>query len=532
MLILHNAIIHTLDPQDAGASALAIEQRSDLSSRILASGDVERLQLEFPKAKLENLEGRVVMPGLIDAHLHLRQHALTLQALDCGTPTRAACLELVAARAAHTAPGIWILGHGWQQNNWPEGFGTWAQLDAAAPRNPVFLTAASLHAAWVNSLALKAAGITAETPDPPNGSIQRNSDGSPTGILFESAIGLVAAAIPENTLEENVQAIQTAQSKLWICGLTGAHDFDRADCFSALQTLRERGELKLRIVKSIPIEDLERALQIGLRSGFGDDVLRIGGVKVFADGALGPRTAAMFEPYESEPRNRGMLFVDSEQLLEWSQQAAQGGLGMAVHAIGDRANHEVLNAFEQLRVFEQSKNLPARRHRIEHVQVLHPDDLHRLGKLGLVASMQPIHATSDMEAADKYWGGRTKYSYGWKSQLEAGAVLAFGSDAPVESPNPWLGIHAAVTRRRADGSPGTDGWNSQQRLSLREALTAFTSGAAFAAGMETRLGRLAPGYLADLIVLNEDPFSTPPHDLQHIRPLAIMVGGDWVYRKF
>ncbi|MCL5428598.1 MAG: amidohydrolase [Chloroflexi bacterium] len=531
MLILHNARIYTLNPQRPTATALAIEQRSDCSSRILALRNVEALQQEFSKAKLEDLEGRVVLPGLTDAHLHLRQYALMLQALDCRTATRAECLERVAARATQTPPSAWILGHGWQQNDWPEGFGTAFQLDAAAPRNPVFLTAASLHAAWVNSAALKAAGITTETPDPPNGRIQRNSDGTPTGILFEAALGLITAFLPEPSPEDNVQAIQNAESKLWSFGLTSVHDFDRSDCFRALQTLRERDELKLRALKSIPIEDLEHVLAIGLHSGFGDDLLRVGAVKVFADGALGPRTAAMFEPYEGEPQNRGMLFVDSEQLLEWGQQAVKGGLGMAVHAIGDRANHEVLNAFEQIRSFEQTNYLTPRRHRIEHVQVLHPDDVDRLGQLGLIASMQPIHATSDMEAADKYWGERAPYSYGWKTQLEAGAVLAFGSDAPVESPNPWLGIHAAVTRRRADGSPGDAGWIPEQRLSLQEALGAFTYGAARSAGMENRLGRLSPGYLADLIVVNEDPFSVAPHDLQHIKLLATMVGGHWVWRS-
>lgn len=531
MLILRNGLIHTLDQKQPTASAIAIEQKGDLFNRVVSLGDPEKLKQEFPKAKLEDLEGRVVLPGLTDAHVHLLQYAHMLQALDCRTPTRTECLKRVAERAQQTRPGSWILGHGWQQNDWPEGFGTAAQLDKVAPRNPVFLTAASLHAAWLNSAALRVAGITAETPDPPKGRIERNPDGSPTGILFEAAMEIAEPAIPKPTPEENEIAIQAAQTKLWGYGLTGVHDFDRAGCFRALQTLRERDDLSLRVLKNIPIEDMEHALAIGLRSGFGDDLLRIGGVKVFADGALGPRTAAMFDPYESEPQNRGMLFVDSEQLLEWSQQAAQGGLSMAVHAIGDRANHEVLNAFEQLRAFEQANRLPAWRHRIEHVQVLHPDDLQRLGKLGVIASMQPIHATSDMEAANKYWGERTKYAYSWKTQLEAGAVLACGSDAPVESPNPWLGIHAAVTRQRPNGSPGIEGWIPGQRLGLHQAIAGFTSGAAFAAGTERRVGSLTPGYLADLTVLDRDPFAVSRDELQHVQPVETMVGGRWVWRK-
>jgi predicted amidohydrolase YtcJ len=531
MLILHNGIIHTLDHQKPTAEAIAIEQRGDQSSRVLALGSVENLQKEFPKAILHNLEGRVVLPGLTDAHVHVRQYAHILQQVKCDTATQAECVERVLARAAQSKPGAWILGHGWRQNGWPEGFGDAAILDKAAPRNPVYLSAASMHAAWMNSAAMKTAGISAQTPDPPNGHIQRDQRGEPTGVFFEAAMELATKAIAQPTPEEDVQAIQAAQAVLWSYGLTGLHDFDRGRSFRALQTLRERGELKLRVLKNLPIEYLNQIIAIGLRSGFGDDLLRIGAIKVFADGALGPRTAAMFEPYAGEPENRGMLFVDREELLEWGQQAARGGLGMTVHAIGDRANHEVLSAFEQLRIFEKDNHLPPSRHRIEHVQVLHPDDLHRLGQLGLVASMQPMHATSDMDAADKYWGDRVRHSYGWRAQLESGAKLAFGSDAPVESPNPWLGIHAAVTRRRANGSPGPDGWIPEQRLTLREALDGFSSGAAYAAGMEKRLGRLAPGYLADLVVLDQNPFEVEPQDLQHIKPLATMVGGDWVWRK-
>jgi predicted amidohydrolase YtcJ len=289
--------------------------------------------------------------------------------------------------------------------------------------------------------------------------------------------------------------------------------------------------LGLRVHKQLPVEALEHATGIGLRSGFGDDLLRMGAIKVFADGALGPRTAAMIEPYDGEPENRGMLFIDAEQLFEVAQQAALGGLRMSVHAIGDRANHEVLNAYQQLRGFERAQGLPALRHRIEHVQLLHPGDLQRLGELGIIASMQPIHATSDMDAADKHWGTRAKYGYTWRTQLQAGAVLAFGSDAPVESPNPFLGLHAAVTRRHADGRPGPEGWHAGERLPLADALAGFTTGAAYAAGMETKQGRLAPGYLADLIVLEHDPFAIDAHELQHLAPSATMLGGEWVWRN-
>jgi hypothetical protein len=285
------------------------------------------------------------------------------------------------------------------------------------------------------------------------------------------------------------------------------------------------------VLKNIPVELLDQAFDLGLRSGFGDDWLRIGNVKVFMDGALGPHTAAMFQPYIGEENNRGILNMDGEELFEHGRKAAQVGLGMTVHAIGDRANHEVLNAYEQLRKYETENRLPHLRHRIEHVQIVHPDDAPRLGKLNVVASMQPIHATSDMLMADAFWGGRAKLSYAWRTQLDFGARLAFGSDAPVESPNPFWGLHAAVTRRRADGSPSTEGWYPEQILTMAEALESYTLGPAYAANMENRLGRLAPNHLADLIVLEEDPFTCDPDELLTLQSSATMVGGEWVYQS-
>ena len=268
----------------------------------------------------------------------------------------------------------------------------------------------------------------------------------------------------------------------------------------------------------------------------GDDWLRIGGVKMFADGALGPQTAAMLQPYQGDPQNRGMLLMDSEEIFEHGRQAVENGLPVAVHAIGDRANHEVLDAIEQLRRLENEINTTSRRpgrrlrHRIEHVQLIHAGDAARLAQLGVVASMQPIHATSDMLMADRFWGERAALSYAWKTQLEHGAMLAFGSDAPVESPNPFWGLHAAVTRQRVDGSPGPQGWYPEQRLSLEQALHGFTTGAAYVAGWEDRLGKLAPGYLADLIVMESDPFECEPQQLHSLKPSATMVNGEWVFQ--
>jgi hypothetical protein len=236
----------------------------------------------------------------------------------------------------------------------------------------------------------------------------------------------------------------------------------------------------------------------------------------------------MFQPYLNEPENFGILNMDGEELFEHSRRAADAGLGMTVHAIGDRANHEVLDAFEQLRAYEKEKGLPHLRHRIEHVQVIHADDAPRLARLNVIASMQPIHATSDMLMADRYWGERAVLSYAWRTQRNHGATLAFGSDAPVESPNPFWGLHAAITRRRADGSPSADGWRPEQKLTLPEALSAYTVGAAYAANAENRVGKLSPGYLADLIVLDKNIFECDPNDLLTIECSATMIGGEWV----
>lgn len=525
MKLLCNARIHTLDPSRPTASALAFER-----GRIVAVGG-EELPAEFPRAEKEDMGGRVILPGLTDAHLHLMRYALALQQVDCETASKEECLRRVAARVAETRPGAWVCGHGWNQNAWDGAWPTAADLDRLAPHTPVFLTAKSLHAAWANSEALRLAGVDAATPDPPHGQFLRDEGGQPTGILLEEAYLQVQKAIPLPSLEEVVAALRAAQPLLWQMGLTGVHDFDPLLSFQALQDLQGRGELSLRVVKSIPLENLSAALEVGLRTGFGNDFLRIGPVKVFADGALGPRTAAMLDPYVDEPQNCGILNLTAEQIFEIGRRAAAGGLSLAVHAIGDRANRAVLDGLARLRQYEQQNGLPALRHRIEHVQVIHPDDASRLAELGVAASMQPLHAPSDMLMADRYLGERTAWSYGWQTQVRCGARLAFGSDAPVESPNPFWGLHAAVTRRRLDGSPGPQGWHPEERVSLQTALEAFSSGPAYLAGMEDRLGRLAAGYLADLIVLDVDPFACPADELHLIHPVATLVGGVWVWRS-
>lgn len=512
MKILHNAIIHTLDPDHPLASVIVIERE-----RILAVGGAELLEA-FPLADRQNMGGRVVLPGLTDAHLHLEKYALNLQKLDLNGKTDEECQQLVDERATGTPE--WVLGHGWS--------GTKPLFAGLGAENPVYLTSRSLHAAWANATALRMAGIGPGTPDPLDGKILRDEHGLPNGILLEGAVALVEKIIPQPAPNAICAAMEAAQPLLWKMGLTGVHDFDGRAAFMALQSLDLRGRLKLRVLKSIPLALLPEACALGLRSGFGNDRLRIGSVKVFMDGTLGQRTAAMLQPYLTEPENRGMLNVDGETLAEYGRQAADVGLSVAVHAIGDRAVHEALNGFEQLRSYERQHQLPALRHRIEHVQLIHQQDVSRLAQLGIIASMQPIHAPSDMPMADLYWGERARLAYAWRTQSDQGATLAFGSDAPVESPNPFWGLHAAVMRRRFDGAPGPDGWFPQERLSMQTALQGYTIGPAYAAGMEDCIGRLAPGMYADLIVLEKDPFTCPPDDLCSLSSSATMLAGEWL----
>jgi hypothetical protein len=306
-------------------------------------------------------------------------------------------------------------------------------------------------------------------------------------------------------------------------GLTSLHDMDGSDSFTTEQMLLARGELTLRIVMSVPLAHLDQAIALGLRSGFGNDRLRLGQVKMFSDGALGPRTAWMLAPYETEPRTLGIETTPHEEIRAAVARANAAGLACAIHAIGDRAVHEALNTYAVCA-------RPGLRNRIEHVQLLAPADLPRLAQLGVIASMQPLHATSDMAMADRHWGARTANAYAWRSILDSGAVLACGSDCPVEVIDPLIGLHAAITRRRADGSPGPDGWYPAQRLTPAQAVCGYTWGPAYAAGLEDRLGSLVPGKLADLTVLEHDILTGDPQTIPHNRVLATLVGGSFIWR--
>jgi predicted amidohydrolase YtcJ len=524
-----------MDPQRPLVTAVAIRD-----GVIIDVGDDAAMEsLLGPSGRVLDLDGKAVTPGLVDAHVHFQWFSLSLQSVDLfEVPSLEEALRRVQEGVQKAASGSWLQGRGWTQELWQKRtFPTAAQLDEVSGDAPVYLTHKSGHAAWANTQALRRAGITADTRDPAGGQIQRDESGQPTGILFESAMELVEKQIPEPTVDEVVTAMRVAQEQCWEVGLTGIHDFDGRTSFRALQSLHLNGELGLRVVKNIPAYRLEHAVGVGLRSGFGDDWLRIGGIKIFADGALGPRTALMIEPYEGEPDNRGIAVVDKEEMMAIASEASANGLGVTIHAIGDRANHDVLDVYEAVRGEEKERaqrgqQVPTLRHRIEHVQLLHPADHQRLAQLDVIASMQPSHATADMEMAERYWGERAQYSYAWRTVLDSGATLVFGSDAPIESIAPLPGIYAGVTRRRAGGVPGDEGWFPEQRLSMQETIHAFTVAAAYTAGQEARQGTISPGKLADLTIYDRDIFEVAPEELLETRIAGTMIGGEFRYRNF
>jgi predicted amidohydrolase YtcJ len=424
--LLINGNVHTLSPGKPHATVIAVRD-----GRIVAVGDDDLRDLASQHTPIDDLHGAMVLPGLTDAHIHWQGTALALRQIDLAdVPTKEQATWRVGEAASKADRGDWLIGRGWSQAMWPNGaFPDASDLDAVAPQNPVYLTARSGHAAWVNSAALRAAGIGPGTADPEGGKIQRDLAGKATGILLEGpAMSLVADLISPPTPAEVAELMERAQAIAWKAGLTGIHDFDDPDAFEAMQILHEQGRLGLRVVKNINKPFIADAIRLRLRWGFGDDWLRLGGLKIFADGALGPRTALMLEPYEGESENRGITVTDKEEIYELVSAASRAGFPSTIHAIGDLAVHDVLDVYASVREEEAQLGIhrEARRHRIEHVQLIHTDDVHRLAELDVIASMQPIHATSDYQMADRYWGARARWSYNLRAQADAGAQLALG----------------------------------------------------------------------------------------------------------
>jgi predicted amidohydrolase YtcJ len=542
-LYLVNGTFHTQDPARPVATAAAIHD-----GRIEAVGETEEIQAlsrskdrasASMRSEVIDLEGRRVLPGLTDAHFHFYDWALGLQRLRlAGLRSLAELQERLAQRAAETPAGRWILGQGWNESTWPAPtLPTRLDLDKVCRDHPVVLRRSDLHLVVANTLALSKAGITGSTPDPPEGLIDRDETGQPTGVLRELAINLVSEIIPPPSEEETTTVMREAIPELYRLGLTGVHDFrlmggaDGPPAFRAYQRLQDCGELALRLWMLLPGERLDEAIALGLRSGMGSDCLRLGHVKLFADGAQGPRTAWMLEPYLGTS-HCGMPLTPMEEIAEKMERANRAGLAVAVHAIGDRATRELASVLEQFwseREGDTSQPVTGRiPHRIEHVQNVRPEDVARLGRLGVVASVQPVHLADDMAMIEESVGSRARFAYRFREMLAAGMPLAFGSDCPVADPNPLWGIHAAVTRQQRDGTPA-EGWYPAQRLTVAEAVWGYTMGPALACGRAPDLGSISPGKKADLVVLDRDIFEVEPAEIAETRVVMTIFDGELVY---
>ena len=525
MRILINAQFPQFQFRQPGFTAMAIDQ-----GIIRAIGTYEQMEaIPASNRVVEDMGGQYLMPSICDSHIHLLEYANFLAKVDCETAAREACLQRVRRQVELTPTGQWVLGHGWNHNRWSEGYGNARLLDEISNQHPIYLTAKSLHAGWANNTALAAAGIQTNTPDPKGGKLLRDESGKPNGILLESAMQMVETVIPPASRDETIRRLLYAFQQLNRFGITSVHDFDTWELFPILQELNNQNDLPLRVVKGIPRHCLPQAIESGLRSGQRKGNLQVGWLKLFSDGALGAQSAAMLQPYEGNPTNLGMLMMEAEEIIEIGRQAVKSGIELAIHAIGDRANRVVLDAFRSLRKIESRLGLPHRRHRIEHVQLIQPADQVRLAEMDIFASMQPIHVLSDQDMADRYWGARCQFAYAWSSLLKHGATLMFGSDAPVETPNPFIGLAAAISRHRLEMDSSQPGWQPQECLTLQKAFEGYTAAPALAAGQSEHLGKLAPGYLADLVVLEKDPSVLPFDELTQLIPVKTMLNGEWVW---
>ncbi len=438
------------------------------------------------RAEVVRLRG-VAWPGLIDSHIHLEGMADRKLAVDLtGAKDVGDALGRIKQWAKQLPKGAWVIGSGWYNDAWPEpAFPTRQQLDAAVAGRPACMRRKDGHSAWVSSAALGAAGIDSSSQDPPGGRIDRDGHGEPSGILRETAMQLVSDLLPGPADPDLDAAMAGVLSDLAQLGLTSVHSMDTARTLASLQRLRASGPLPVRVSYNLPLTDLPHAERMGVRSGWGDPWLRVWGVKAFLDGSLGSRTAEMLD-------GSGTARLTQVDLADLIQRCAKAELNVCLHAIGDGAVRRALDALAPHRNAWQMW-----RPRIEHAQCVNPKDMTRMGRLGVIASMQPIHAVADRELADATWPGVTKHAYAWRALEQAGVRLAFGSDAPVETADPLAGIDAATAwRRRAR-------WHSELALTRAAALRAYTAGAAYAAGMETELGALRPRRLCDMTVVDD-----------------------------
>ncbi len=521
--------IYTNDPAHPWAEAMAVSD-----GVITCIGKVDHVLLNCGGGQegmeTVQLKGQFVMPGFNDAHVHLGKAAADELAVPLtGVASVEEMQKRVAAAVAHHQEGEWITGGGWDHTLWPEKrFPNRRQLDAVAPRNPVILTHVSGHVAVANSLALKSAEIDKNTPNPPGGEIEHDGLGEPTGMLKEdAAMSLVKVRIPEPSLEKRRKGIELVLENVARNGVTSVQDFSDWADFQIYQQLKDEGKLTVRITEwlpfNLPLNDLQNMRAQG---GTKDPWLKTGALKVFLDGAMGSRTAAMLEPYSDDPSTSGILTSDPENLTAMAIQRDRAGFQLAFHAIGDRANRIALDVFEAV---AKANGRRDRRDRIEHAQVVAPIDFARFAQLHVIASMQPSHQTTDMRwAEDRIGRERIVGAYAWATMLKNGVPLAFGTDYNIEPISPFRGLYACVTRERPDGGP-RNGWEPQEKISLSDCIRAYTSGSAYAQFEEGKKGELKQGEYADFVILSNDLTKVPPAQFTKTRVLRAVVGGRTVF---
>ena len=501
--------------------------------KILSVGTDELiLQAKGLDTKVVDLGGATVIPGLVDSHCHLYGLGKSLAQIDLmGTESPQQILDLVEAGATKFAADTWIEGRGWDQNDWEiKEYPHRRLLDGIIPARPVLLRRIDGHAAWANSEALRLANISKDTPDPEGGEILRGENGEPTGILIDNAMDLVVEVIPKVGPQEVRRRIRLAVDHGVAHGLTGVHEagvsWSRAQIY---REMAENGELDLRLYAMY--DDRPATLDKALAAGplfTGDGMLTIRAIKLYADGALGSRGALLLADYTDQPGHRGLSVSSAEHMRDIMRRGGRAGFQIGTHAIGDAANRLVLDLYEEVL---GELNLKDSRWRVEHAQILAPEDIPRFGRLGVIAAMQPVHCTSDMDWADERLGtARLAGCYAWRSLLDSGAHLCFGTDFPVEKVDPLAGLFAAVTRTHPDGTP-SGGWQPQETLGAANALELYTAGSAWAGFQEKEWGRIVSGYRADLTVLDGNPVTCKPADLLQMKVKMTIVGGRIVYQN-
>ena len=514
-MILLNSNIITMDSEQPRAQAVAVED-----GKFVAVGtDKQILPYTDENTRKIDLEGKFVVPGFIDAHVHGAYLGRSLSQINLRDAKSVKEIQQkVRQRAEETPKGKWIIGNGWDQERLAENrYPSRLDLDAVTPNHPVLLIRVCGHLGVVNSEALKLAGITKKTEAPAGACIDRELSGMPNGVLRENALDLIFDVLPKPTDEEVNHICLLACQKMVEEGITTAHWIvSSASEMRVLQKLKERGMLPLRVYALIPIKYLDNLVELGLSTGFGDEKLRIGSVKILLDGSLGGRTAALKQPYNDAPDTKGMMLYTRKQLKQFAEKAHEANLQLAIHVIGDKAAETVLDTLEKI-VKKTSRT--DHRHRLEHASVLNPQLIGRAREIGVVASVQPHFTVSDFWIPDRLGKPRARWTYAFKSLLKAGVVLMGGSDAPVEPVSPILGVYAAVARKT----------NRQERLTVDEALRMYTVNAAYGSFEECLKGSIEVGKFADLTVLSRNPYKTPPQNLRDVKVEMTIVGGEVVY---